>query len=274
MVCNLVPGETVQSAFDAAADAMLIESDDGVILHANAAGLNVIQADAPGDVRLIDLVTPEYQDEWHRLRKRVAGGESIRWSLEMIGLRGRHRWIEMHAAPMQIEGGRSGLVAVCRDCTAAGRRAEMESADIRSAEERSGLSADEATAALAQARLAALVECCDDGIISKSIDGIITSWNRGAERLFGHTAEEAIGRSILVIVPPDRRDEESMILSRLWRGERIDHFETQRLAKDGHLVDVSITVSPIRDHRGIIVGASKVARDVCEKRRLDEARER
>jgi PAS domain S-box-containing protein len=274
MVCNLLLGETIDSAFDAAADALLIASDEGIILRANTAGLDIIQADELGDVRVIDLVTPEYQDEWLRLRKRVIAGETIRWSLEMIGLRGKHRWIEMHASPLQIDRRTPGLIAVCRDCTPAGRRAEHESASIQDAEQRSGLSNDEATAVVTQARLAALVECCDDAIISKSIDGIITSWNRGAERLFGYAPDEVIGRSILVIVPPDRRDEESMILSRLWRGERIDHFETRRIAKDGHLVDVSITVSPIRDHRGIIVGASKVARDIGEKRRLDEARER
>jgi PAS domain S-box-containing protein len=274
MVCNLISGETVQSAFDAAADALLIESDEGVILHANAAALNVIQAEGTGDVRLIDLVTPEYQEEWHRLRKRVAAGESVRWTLEMIGLRGRHRWIEMHAAPMRNPDGTSGVMAVCRDHTVEALRAEKEQNGIRDAEQRSGLIDHEAEAALSQARLAALVESCDDAIIGKSIDGIITSWNRSAERLFGHTAAEAIGRSILVIVPPDRRDEENMILSRLWRGERIDHFETQRMTKDGRLIDVSITVSPIRDHRGVIVGASKVARDIGEKRRLDQARER
>ncbi|HEY2678601.1 MAG TPA: PAS domain S-box protein [Steroidobacteraceae bacterium] len=270
----MISGETVQSAFDAAADALLIESDEGVILHANAAALNVIQAEGAGDVRLIDLVTPEYQDEWQRLRKRVAAGESVRWTLEMIGLRGRHRWMEMHAAPLRNPDGTSGLMAVCRDHTAGALRAEKERDGIRGAAQRSGLVDHEAEAAVSQARLAALVESCDDAIIGKSIDGVITSWNRSAERLFGHTAAEAIGRSILIIVPPDRRDEESMILSRLWRGERIDHFETQRMTKDGRLVDISITVSPIRDHRGVIVGASKVARDIGEKRRLDQARER
>ena len=148
----------------------------------------------------------------------------------------------------------------------------------RDPEQRSDLSADGsddvAMEALAQARLAALVENCDDAIVSKSLDGIVTSWNPGAERLFGYTAAESIGRSILLIVPPDRRDEELMILSRLCRGERISHFETQRRTKGGRLIDVSITISPIRNHRGVIVGASKVARDIGERRRLEEARER
>jgi PAS domain S-box-containing protein len=126
---------------------------------------------------------------------------------------------------------------------------------------------------LAVARLAAIVESCDDAIVGKTLDGIVTSWNRGAERLFGHTAAETIGRSILLIVPPERRDEETMILSRLCRGERIEHFETQRVTKDGELIDVSVTVSPIRDARGKIVGASKVARDIRERRRIEEAQQ-
>jgi PAS domain S-box-containing protein len=125
---------------------------------------------------------------------------------------------------------------------------------------------------LAVARLAAIVESCDDAIVGKTLEGIITSWNRGAERLFGHSAADVLGRSILVIVPAERRAEEAMILSRLCRGERIDHFETQRVAKDGEIIDVSLTVSPIRDARGMIVGASKVARDIRERRRIEEAR--
>ena len=124
---------------------------------------------------------------------------------------------------------------------------------------------------LAVARLAAIVECCDDAIIGKTLDGIITSWNRGAERLFGHTAAETIGRSILLLIPPERRDEEATILSRLCRGERIEHFETQRITKSGEQIDVSLTVSPIRDARGRIVGASKIARDIGERRRIEEA---
>jgi PAS domain S-box-containing protein len=129
-------------------------------------------------------------------------------------------------------------------------------------------------AALVQARLAAIVESCDDAIVGKTTEGIITSWNRGAERLFGYAAAEAIGRSILLIVPPERREEETMILSRICRGERIDHFETQRIAKNGDRVDVSLTVSPIHNSRGEIVGASKVARDIGERRRIEEAQAR
>lgn len=125
-----------------------------------------------------------------------------------------------------------------------------------------------------QELLAAIVASSDDAIISKTLDGIITSWNRGAERLFGYTAAEAIGRSVLLIIPDDRKSEEEMILSRLRRGERTDHFETVRVTKDGRLLDISLTISPICDEAGQLIGASKVARDITdEKRTQRELRE-
>ncbi len=120
-------------------------------------------------------------------------------------------------------------------------------------------------------RLAAIVESSEDAIISKTLDGVIRTWNRGAERLFGHRAEEAVGQSITLIIPPDRLSEETDILARLARGERIEHYETVRLAKDGRLIDISLTISPVRDATGRIVGASKVARDVTERRQAEEA---
>ena len=129
----------------------------------------------------------------------------------------------------------------------------------------------DADAALQRARLAAIVVSSDDAILSKTLDGIIESWNIGAERVFGYTAEEAIGQHISLIIPPDRLDEEAEVLARLRRGEKIDHFETVRRTKDGRLVDVSLTVSPIKSSDGRIVGASKVARDITERRLADEA---
>src|SRR6058998_2442986 len=107
--------------------------------------------------------------------------------------------------------------------------------------------------------VAAIVDSSDDAIVSKTLDGLITSWNRAAERIFGWTAAEAIGRHITLIVPQDRRGEEDEVLARLGRGETIDHFETVRITKDGRLRDISLTVSPVRNSAGRIVGASKVA---------------
>jgi PAS domain S-box-containing protein len=116
--------------------------------------------------------------------------------------------------------------------------------------------------------LSAIVDSSDDAIISKGLDGIITSWNKSAERLFGYTAEEVIGQSITILIPPDRLAEEPEIIARLKKGERVDHFETIRRRKDGSLIDISLTISPVRDVRGNIIGASKVARDITESKRL------
>lgn len=115
--------------------------------------------------------------------------------------------------------------------------------------------------------LAAIVESSDDAIVSKNLDGVITSWNRGAERLFGYTGEEAVGQPITIIIPQDHRDEEPAILARIRRGERIEHFETVRQRKHGSLITISLTVSPIRDSKGKIIGASKIARDITAQRR-------
>src|ERR1700731_4568960 len=119
--------------------------------------------------------------------------------------------------------------------------------------------------------LAAIVESSHDAIVSKSLNGVITSWNKGAERLFGYAAEEAVGQNIILIIPPDRRDEERTIVEQLTRGERIDHFETVRMRKDGSLLDVSLTISPMKDASGRVVGASKLARDITERKRAEEA---
>lgn len=121
-----------------------------------------------------------------------------------------------------------------------------------------------------RAWLAAIVESSDDAIVGKTLQGVILSWNGAAERLFGYSAEEAIGRHISLIIPEDRLDEESEILSRLSQGKSIRHFETLRRHKDGSLVDISLTVSPVCDEEGRVVGASKIARDIRDARRHAE----
>jgi PAS domain S-box-containing protein len=118
--------------------------------------------------------------------------------------------------------------------------------------------------------LASIIESSDDAIVSKNLDGVITSWNRGAERIFGYAAEEAIGQPITIVIPQNRQDEERTILTRIRRGERIDHFETVRQRKHGSLIVVSLTVSPVKNAEGKIVGASKIARDITEQKRNQE----
>jgi PAS domain S-box-containing protein len=118
--------------------------------------------------------------------------------------------------------------------------------------------------------LASIVDSSDDAIVSKNLDGVVTSWNRGAERIFGYSAEEAIGQPITLVIPKDRQDEERTILTRIRRGEHIDHFETVRRRKDGDLIVVSLTISPIKSANGEIVGASKITRDISAQKRSQE----
>ena len=127
------------------------------------------------------------------------------------------------------------------------------------------------SAELAKYWLSAVIESADDAIISKTLGGIITSWNRGAERIFGYTSDEIVGKPVTLLIPPDHIDEEPTILARIKAGERIDHYETVRVAKDGSLVDISLTVSPIKDASGTIIGASKVARDIGARKHAENA---
>ena len=152
------------------------------------------------------------------------------------------------------------LIAIRRDF--AGRlRAEGA---LREANDRLEVRVRERTLQLA--RQASIIESSDDAIVSKNLEGFITSWNPGAQKLYGYSAEEALGKSMMMLIPPDRATEEPMILARIARGETTDHFETVRVGKDGRNIDVSVTISPIRDDQGKIVGASKIARDITYRR--------
>ena len=124
---------------------------------------------------------------------------------------------------------------------------------------------------LAQERLAAIVESSDDAIISKDLNGIITSWNKGAERIFGYSPEEVIGKSVIILIPSDHQDEEVMILSRIRRGERIEHYETIRQRKDGKLINISLTVFPVKTMDGRIIGISKIGRDITKQKEAEKA---
>jgi PAS domain S-box-containing protein len=159
-------------------------------------------------------------------------------------------WISVNGQPLTLtddDGTFEGGIAIFRDITSF-KNQELDSQE-----------------------LAAIVESSDDAIISKSLDGIVRSWNRGAERLFGYTAKEMIGKPVSILLPSARKDEEPEILGKLKRGERIDHYETARLTKDGRQIEVSLTVSPVLDRMGNIVGASKTIRDITERKHADDA---
>jgi hypothetical protein len=125
-----------------------------------------------------------------------------------------------------------------------------------------------------ETRLAAIVEWSEDAIIGMSLDGVIRSWNRGAEKIFGYRQDEALGQPITLIIPQDRRTEEEGVLARIARGDRVEHFETERLAKDGRLLSVALSVSPIRDRAGAVVGASKISRDISQRKQAEAESER
>lgn len=125
--------------------------------------------------------------------------------------------------------------------------------------------------AAVSALLAAVVDSSDDAIVSKTLDGVITTWNSGAEKIFGYSESEVIGKPITILIPSERLQEETEIIARLKKGERVAHFETVRQSKSGALLDVSLTISPIYDSKGKIIGASKIARDITEKKRTENA---
>ena len=175
----------------------------------------------------------------------------------LVGRDGVERAIDDSAAPIRDEERRvSGCILVFRDITA---RRQIER--------------DEADRLLAARMLAAIVETSDDAIVSKSLEGIIQSWNGGAERMFGYTAEEAVGRHISLIIPPERLAEEDEIIASLKAGNRVDHIETERLRRDGQHLLVSLTISPLKDASGNVVGASKIARDVTRQRQAEADRQ-
>jgi PAS domain S-box-containing protein len=119
--------------------------------------------------------------------------------------------------------------------------------------------------------LAAIVESCEDAIISKDLNSIVTSWNRSAERMFEYRADEMIGQSIIRIIPPELRDDERVILGKILNGQRVEHFETVRLTRSGKRIDVSLTVSPVKDSTGRVIGAAKIVRDITERKQIERA---
>lgn len=187
--------------------------------------------------------TERYNASKH-LYDRMMAGE--RMSLERKGLTGENYIV--HLVPLRDE----------NDEVYAGLVMAVDVTEIKQAEEKS-------------AKLAAIIESSDDAIVSKTLESVITSWNDSAERMFGYTADEIIGETIYKLIPEDRQDEEPQILSRLKSGERVEHFETKRITKAGKLIDVSVTVSPVKDKAGNLIGLSKIARDITEKK-LDETR--
>ena len=238
---------------ESADDAIVSKTLDGVITSWNPAAERIFGWTADEAVgRHITLLIPEDRlpeedDVLARLRRgeKIDHFETVRRTKE-----GRLIDISLTVSPIRDASGRVvGASKIARDFTET-RRGE-----------------------LARARLAAIVDNSDDAIVSKTLDGIITSWNAGAERIFGWSADEAVGQSIMLIIPPERRAEEDYVLGQIRQGLRIEHFETVRIRKDGRPIDVSLTVSPILNSAGRVIGTSKIARDISERRRMEAERD-
>ena len=225
-----------------------IVAPDGTLLFMNPPGLEMVGAPCPEAVvgkSVYNVIAPEDQERFCDFNKMICSGERGSLQFEIVGLKGERRHMETHAAPLQHADGTTVHLAVTHDITERKRA--------------------EGTSFL----LSAIVDSSDDAIISKNLEGVISSWNKSAQRLFGYTAEEAIGQTVAsLLIPDDRQEEEPDILARLRRGERVDHFETVRRRKDGSLLDISLTISPVRNRKGVIIGASKIARDITESKRV------
>ena len=237
------------SIVESSDDAIVGMTIDGFIISWNAAATRIFghaQTDAMGQ-HIGLLIPPELQEEEKRILEKVSRGERVdHFETVRVTKLGQRIRVSLTVSPV-------------RDATGLVIAASEVARDIES----------QKRSERASAQLAAIVETSDDAIVSKTLDGIIQSWNAGAERIFGHTAAEIIGKHITTIIPPELHDEERTIIDRIRSGERIEHFDTIRVGKNGRRIPISLTVSPILDTRGAIVGASKIARDISDRQRAE-----
>ena len=210
----------------------------------------MVQADSSEAVLgkcVYDLIAPEDRERYREFNESICAGERGSTEFEVVGLKGRRRHMETHAAPLQTSDGSYLQLAVTLDIT-----------ERKAAEE-------------ARRRLAAIVESSDDAIVGEDLNGIVMSWNPRAEKMFGYSADEMIGRPISIIIPPELQEEEQGILGTIGRGERVEHFEIVRLTRSGERIDVSLTVSPLKDDAGRVIGISKTARDITQQKKTEQA---
>ena len=241
------------SIVDSSDDVIVSKTLDGTITSWNRAAERILGYTAEEAIgQSINLIIPrDRQGEEVEVLKEIRAGRRVEhFETVRVAKDGRTVHMSLTISPIKDASGRvTGASKIARDIS------------------------DRRRGDIAQARLAAIIESSEDAIVSKTLDGVITSWNASAERMFGWSAAEAVGQHITLIIPPEYHAEETVVLSRLRRGERISHFETIRHRKDGTRFPVSLTVSPVRDASGTVVGASKVARDISERRLIEQARQ-
>ena len=232
-------------------DAIVSKTLEGIVTTWNAGAERMFGYTAEEMIGqpILRLIPPELHEEETRILQGLKAGERIEhYETVRLTKEGRRIPVSLTISPVRDSTGRIvGASKIARDISEQKRLSELKE------------------------RMAAIVESSDDAIISKDLNGIIRSWNPGAERIFGYTADEIIGQHISTIAAPDRIDEIPGILERIRRGERVDHYETKRKTKDGKILTVSLTISPIRDAAGTVIGASKVARDVTDRVRQNQA---
>jgi PAS domain S-box-containing protein len=239
-----------RAIFDTTPECVALIAFDGTVLHMNSPGLRILGAESSESVAgksIYELIVPHDRGRFRGFNETICNGQKGALEYDIVTLNGTRRHMESHSAPLRRPDGSIVHLAVTRDTT--GRKRAEE----------------------AQHRLALIVESSDDAIISKDLNGIITTWNSGAEQIFGFTAREAVGQPISIIIPPELQDEEAEILARLRLGDRIHHYDTIRRTKSGARRHMSLTISPLRDSHGRVVGASKIARDITERRRAERA---
>src|SRR5689334_7544776 len=195
------------------------------------------------------IIPPELRDDEPRILAKIRAGERIEhFETVRVHKNGRRLAVSLAVSPIKDEKGRIvGAAKIVRDIT---QKKRLEEDALR---------------------LAAIVESSDDAIASKDLNGIVTTWNHSAEKMFGYKAEEIIGKPITLIIPAELHPDENAILSKIRRGEKIEHFETVRLHKNGQRIDVSLMISPMKDDNGKVIGAAKIVRDITEKKKIDRA---
>ena len=232
-------------------DAIISKTLEGKILSWNAAAERLFgyRADEMIGKPITTIIPTERLPEEREILERIRRGERVE-HFETIRVARDGRFVELSLTISPVRGATGEIIGASKVARPITERKHAERI---------------------QAQLAAIVECSDDAIVSKTLDGIIQSWNTAAARIFGYSAEEAIGQHITLIIPNELQGEEREIIAQLRAGKRVEHFDTTRITKDGRRIPVSLTVSPIRDDKGRVIGASKIARDISERRRAEEA---